>query len=180
MVPMHDEALSAASCAAGRRREAPVHDGADATAPGNPPGDSVGGGEATARMAGPEWLEELTLVPLYTGLLEQGARARFSIQPAALAERLPARPLLLVSTRAYNMAKLGAETRRILGTRRRSEVRFSTAKLPVGPYQLALAGSDGETPISRWVAFAIAPPRALRNLARAFGALGIKIDVEQQ
>ena len=123
---------------------------------------------------------ELTLAPLYAGLLEQGMSARFRIEPAAAAERLPARPLLLVSTRAYNMAKLGAETRRIRGTRRGSEISFPTAKLPVGPYRLALAGPDGETPSSRWVAFAIAPPRALGNLTRAFGALGIARDSSQE
>lgn len=176
MVSTHDEALSAASFALGRQRGTPAHDVAGSANPGNPPGDSVDGSEVADRTGGPERPEELTLAPLYTGLLEQGVRARFSIQPAALAERLPARPLLLVSTRAYNMAKLGVETRRIRGTRRGSEVSFPTAKLPVGPYQLALAGPDGATPLSRWVAFAIAPPRALRNLARAFGMLGITLD----
>lgn len=180
MVATHDGALSAASFAPGRPRWALAHDVAEITDPSNLPGDSVGDSEAADQTAWPERQEELTLAPLYTGLLEQGARARFGIQPAALAEQLPVRPLLLVSTCAYNVAKLGAETRRIRGTRRGSEVSFPTAKLPVGPYQLALAGPDGKTPISRWVAFAIAPPRALRNLARAFGTLGIALDGSEE
>jgi hypothetical protein len=180
MMATHDEAVSAASFATGRSREVLAHDAAGTSAPRNLPGDGVDGSEAADRTAGLEQPEELTLVPLYTGLLEQGRVARFAIAPASAAERLSARPFLLVSTRTYNAAKLGAEIHRIRGTRRGSEVRFSTAKLPVGPYQLALAGPDGETPVSRWVAFAVAPPRALHNLTRALGALGIKIDVGQQ